>query len=150
MFGLKTNKLHKELKFNFEVKEASIDLLASDLTFHKEYLSKIKNNLTKNDLLNGEEKSFFSVNAKPSEIKAIMKLWLSLKKGEPMRCFIPGYKLSFHGSDNVKATVTICWSCNHIKILDTNENESWLSFDGEAIEAHELLALVRSIVASRM
>lgn len=67
-----------------------------------------------------------------------------------MRCFIPGYRLTFYLGDKVEKTATICWACNQIVILDEHGQTSCFTVDGSTKEAQELLQLCRAIVHNKL
>ena len=76
--------------------------------------------------------------------KKVVNLWNDLPHGEPMRCFTPGYRLTFYTEAGSILKAAICWECNWIEILPTGKEKSeWYSFNGESEVALKLLSSLR-------
>lgn len=146
MFGLNKKKPYGELKLDKNVNRIDIELLEGDLPFHQEYLNSIKESLSKEELLGADEKGFCTVTIGNERIHDFVNIWYSLTKGEPMRCFTPGYRIRFYTDTRAYKVATVCWACNHIKIQDNGSEDKWITFDGETKQAQKLLNLCRSTV----
>jgi hypothetical protein len=124
---------------------AKIDgaLLHGDGPTFKEALSISPNSLGRDGSDNHMEFSLFNFSVTNPE--QVVDLWNDLPSDEPMRCFIPGYRLEFFSGEGLIMKAAICWMCNWIEILPEGQIKSdWYSFDGTSDVASELLELLRA------
>ncbi len=150
MFGFNKKETPTELKFEEQINGIEVDLLFGDLPSYIDKLKPSLGSLSREEKFALNDKGFHTAKLNKAEVHKVLSLWFALEKGKPMRCFSPGYRIKFLSDQQIVKTASICWQCNHIKLVDASGTENWFSFNGATQTAQDLLAKCRNAIESEL